>query len=132
MPSDCSTLQATKGDFAVENRRAKGIHGEILAAQALESGGYTIIARNWRCAEGEIDLIARQAGEWVFIEVRGSRAGIDAALESISQRKWSRLNAAIAAYLASHELDEAGYRVDLVAVDYRSGAVEIIRDASPW
>lgn len=116
----------------MRNKRSQGNQGEALAVQALERSGYTIVARNWRCAEGEVDLIARQTDEWVFIEVRGSQAGIDTALESITQRKWMRLTATIATYLAAHALDEARYRVDLVAVDYRSGAVEIIRDASAW
>ena len=47
-----------------------GNWGESLAAEQLEAEGYVIIARNFRCRFGEIDLIARRGGELVFVEVK--------------------------------------------------------------
>ncbi len=114
------------------NRRAKGAHGERLAERALQRAGYRIQARNWRCSGGEIDLIAQHEGEWVFIEVRGCSAGVNAAIESLTARKAAHLLNAAQTYLNNLDQPEAPFRFDLAAVDYRSGAVEIVRDALAW
>lgn len=114
------------------NRRAKGAHGERLAERTLQAAGYRIVTRNWRCPEGEIDLIAQHQDDWVFVEVRGCSAGVDAAIESLTTRKAARLLNAAQAYLHSLAQSEAPFRFDLAAVDYRSGAVEIVRDALAW
>ncbi len=114
------------------NRRKQGAQGELQAERALQQAGYQIVARNWRCPEGEIDLIAQHQGEWVFVEVRGCSAGLSAAVESLTPRKAAHLLSAALAYLHSHNQDETPFRFDLAAVDYRSGAVEIIRDVLGW
>jgi putative endonuclease len=49
---------------------------EARAAEHLEALGYTLVERNYRCAIGELDLVARQGGDLVFVEVR-SRADAD-------------------------------------------------------
>lgn len=54
----------------MENRRKKGSVYEQIAAQTLESQGYTIVERNYRCKFGEVDLIARHDGFLVFVEVK--------------------------------------------------------------
>ena len=51
-------------------RRALGARGENLAARWYEGHGYTILERNWRCREGELDIIARTGTTIVFIEVK--------------------------------------------------------------
>ncbi len=56
-------------------RGTLGSSGERLAAGWLEARGFRVLARNWRCAYGELDLIAEEAGELVFIEVK-TRRGI--------------------------------------------------------
>jgi putative endonuclease len=114
------------------NRRVQGAQGEQQAERALEQAGYRIVARNWRCPEGEIDLIAQHEGEWVFVEVRGCSAGTSAALESLTRRKAAHLFNAAQAYLHSLNQDESPFRFDLAAIDYRSGTVEIVRDALAW
>ncbi|MBO9308634.1 MAG: YraN family protein [Chloroflexi bacterium] len=114
------------------NRRKQGAWGESHAEQVLRRAGYQIVARNWRCPEGEIDLIAQHDGDLVFIEVRGCAAGIEAAAESISARKLMRLRSAANAYLHDANCGDVPCRFDLAAIDYRSGAVEIVRDAFSW
>jgi putative endonuclease len=120
----------------VTDRRTTGARGEALAAQYLTRSGYTIVATGWRCALGEIDLIAQQGTEWVFVEVRARRnADPDAALESIGKRKQARLIALANAWLNEHDLTDTAWRIDVVAITYRVGAapiVEIIENAIGW
>jgi putative endonuclease len=125
----------------VRNRQ-KGNRGEAIAARALTEAGYRILDRNWRCAIGELDLIAQQGDELVFVEVRtrtgGSLEGIGAALESITPRKSARLVELAQAYLDTNHLEKASFRIDVVAVSFDSNApsgaptVEIIENAVGW
>ena len=71
-----------------QQRRRLGQRGEQLAAERLAAMGYEIVERNYRCKAGEIDLVARQGGGWVFVEVRtrrGDRFGTPE--ESVTARK---------------------------------------------
>lgn len=114
--------------------RSKGKRGEDEAALALQRAGYEIVARNWRCGEGELDLITRHRGEIVFVEVRARADGTGAALESISPRKRAKLQVLAQSYLAEHNLDDVPYRIDVVAVHLMRGAVsiEIVENAIGW
>jgi len=82
--------------------RARGARAEELAADYLMRNGLTIVARNFRTRFGEIDLIARDRGTLVFVEVRlrGS-LHYGGASESITAAKRARLVAAARGYLAS-------------------------------
>lgn len=79
----------------------KGAAAEALAARYLEAQGLRIVARNFRCRGGEIDLVAAEGDTLVFVEVRlrgNDRFGGAAA--SIDARKQARLQLAARAYLA--------------------------------
>ncbi len=104
-----------------DERRAVGRQAEHLATLFLQRKGYGIIARNWRCRQGEIDLIARDGACLVFVEVRARRsAARGLAEESITSAKQHRLIALAEAYL--YDLQEAGspwpgpWRIDAIAV----------------
>jgi putative endonuclease len=114
--------------------RSKGKRGEDIAVAALEKAGYHITERNWRCAHGELDVIAAHRGDLVFVEVRARADGVDAALESINARKRAKLLRLAQAYLAAHKLDDTPFRIDVVAITLgRYGATtEIIEDALGW
>lgn len=102
---------------ATTPHRRLGASGERVAALALEARGYRIVARNWRCAHGEVDLIAEDGGELVFVEVktrRGDRLG--APEEAITPRKRQHLVAAAQAYLSKQADEQRAYRFDIVAV----------------
>ena len=116
------------------NKKQKGKHGESIAALALEKAGYHIIERNWRSSQGELDIVARHRDEIVFVEVRANANGIDTALESIVGKKQKTLMRLAYAYLASHGLSEAAFRIDVVAVDLATATpiVEIIENAVGW
>ena len=112
----------------------RGRRGEDLAVQALEAHGYVVIDRNWRCAAGEIDLVARDSETWVFVEVK-SRQGEDfgAPEEAVTAAKQGRLLQASLAYLVGHGLGDVQWRIDVVALVLSpSGRVKrlsIYRDA---
>lgn len=76
-------------------RQALGAQGEQLAASHYEALGYRVVARNWRCREGELDLVLRGDGVLVFAEVKtrsSDRFGIPAeAVTPAKQRRIRRL-----------------------------------------
>jgi putative endonuclease len=116
-----------------------GRRGEDIAARFLEQHGYSILDRNWRCRQGEIDLVARDGSELVFVEVRTRRGtAMGSPEESITPRKQARLVAVASAYIQQHDFQEGSWRIDVVAVAVdRSGAVvrlSLVRDAvvAPW
>jgi putative endonuclease len=100
-------------------RHVLGERAEQAAAEWLTSRGWTILARRWRCPEGEIDLLALDPGRVVVaIEVKVRRTGrAGAPLESIDRRRLRRLRAALGQFLAVTPAAAGdGIRVDLVAV----------------
>jgi putative endonuclease len=99
-------------------RHRLGTWGETLALQHLQAIGYSILERNWRSAEGEIDLVAQDGDVVVFVEVktRTSRA-FGSPEESITRRKRTRLQRAAEAYLEANGLLDALWRIDIVAID---------------
>src|SRR5262249_45407831 len=118
-----------------------GKRAEQSAVEALEKAGYVILDRNWRCANGEIDIIARQNAEIVFVEVRsridGTTAGIEAALESVGRGKQTRLIRLAQTYLDSHNFSDSPCRIDVVAVSLpvdttKRPLIEIVENAIGW
>jgi putative endonuclease len=113
-----------------------GASGERLAAHLLETQGYRLVANNWRCIYGELDLIAEDGPELVFVEVktrRGSRLGSPE--EAITAAKRQRLILAAQSYLAESGAEQRPYRFDVVAIelglDGQVGAVRLHRRAIP-
>jgi putative endonuclease len=102
-------------------RGSLGSSGERLAAGWLEARGFRVLARNWRCAYGELDLIADEAGDLVFVEVK-TRRGIahGAPEEAITASKRAHLIAAAESYLMEHQREEQPWRIDVVAVQLDS------------
>jgi len=110
-------------------RQLAGAAAEDLAARHLERHGLEIVARNWRCRGGEIDLVARDGATLVFVEVRlrSSRA-FGGASASVDAHKQRRVLVAARAYLAGRA--ETACRCDVVALDGLEPArVEWIRHA---
>ena len=98
-------------------RKTLGAWGESLATLHLEALEYRIICRNWRCQNGEVDIIASQGEELVFIEVktrRGSNMGSPE--EGLTKAKSQRLVMLAQMYLAENDLD-VDWRLDLIAIE---------------
>lgn len=104
-----------------------GRRGEQLAGEYLVGLGLTIIERNWRCPLGEIDIVARDGDETVFVEVK-TRAGLGYGhpLESITAAKLARLRRLAGAWCEAHQGAAASIRIDAVAiVAPRGGGVTV-------
>jgi putative endonuclease len=108
-------------------RVALGDAGERLAERRLVTLGWSIIDRKWRVRGGEIDLIALDGDELVFVEVKTRHGNpLGTAEEAVDARKAARLIALGEQYVIQHpEHGERFWRVDIVAITLdRSGAVE--------
>ncbi|MGD0765640.1 MAG: YraN family protein [Dehalococcoidia bacterium] len=99
-------------------RQRLGQFGERLAVAHLEAAGYRIIERNFRCREGEIDVIAQRDAVLVFVEVRTRRGdAMGRAVDSLTPLKGARISAAADAYCQQRPVMPAERRIDVIAVD---------------
>jgi putative endonuclease len=100
------------------NRKALGELGERWAREYLERHGYRIRETNFRCREGEIDIVAEHEGCLVFVEVRaktGSQFGTPE--ESVTPVKQERLAAVAMSYLQTRDEQPSEWRIDVVAIE---------------
>ena len=103
-------------------RRDLGAFGERVAAAHLEAKGYRIRARNFRCREGEIDIVAEDGDCLVFVEVRTRRGdAFGTPAESVTAAKERRLLTVARAYLQEHPDVPANQRIDVVGVELSRG-----------
>jgi putative endonuclease len=101
-------------------KRDSGSAGEDLACAWLERQGYRILARNWRCRSGEVDIVARQGAVTVFVEVKERRSPAHGlGLEAVTWSKRQRLIRAARLYAAAKGLSETDLRFDVVSLDGR-------------
>ena len=100
--------------------------GEDLACGELQRRGYVILARRYRTRHGEIDIIAREAGTVVFVEVKARRGdaygGAAVAVTAWKQRRIARM---AEDFLARRELLDAPCRFDVVSVDFDAAGPRI-------
>lgn len=104
-----------------------GRRGEECAAQFLAGVGYRVIARNWRCGQGEVDLIVERDGEVVFVEVKTrSNKNFGHPFEAITALKLARLRRLAAAWCDQTDARPRRIRIDAIAVIAESGAEPVI------
>jgi putative endonuclease len=110
---------------------AVGRYGEELAASHLETAGLVILARNWRCREGELDIVARDGPVLVFIEVKTrSSNAFGSPAEAVDRRKSARIRQlALRWIMAQRDLGEpaswSAVRFDVISVVRGRGGPEI-------
>ena len=115
-------------------RKALGELGEKMAREYLKKKGYHILETNFRCREGEIDIVAQDKDYLVFVEVR-TRTGSDFGTpeESLTVAKKDRLVSLALAYLQTHRGLPSLFRFDVVAVELdqkgRVSRLELIQNA---
>lgn len=94
-----------------------GRRGEQAAVEYLTAHGMRVLDRNWRCAEGEIDIVAVDRRAFVVCEVKtrsGSRYG--SAVEAVSRAKRSRLRRLAVRWLNAHGVLFDQVRIDVIGV----------------
>ncbi len=97
--------------------QARGARAESLACWLLRAKGYRILARNWRCPQGEIDILARRGPVLAVIEVKRRRQNAQA-VESLGPRQRRRIERALVVFLARHpDLAGLAIRFDAITVD---------------
>jgi len=100
--------------------RLLGRRGERAAKRFLKRRGYKVVARNWRCRLGEIDLVAMDESMLVFVEVKTRRQ--DAASlpeDAITHDKKRRLRNLAQAFMTQYDLGHLRHRFDVIAVTVR-------------
>jgi putative endonuclease len=102
-----------------------GREGEVAAAEFLRKAGLSIMEQNWSCPVGEVDLIGRRDGLWVFVEVKTSRKLSAWPPEiRVNSRKQQKLRSLAKYYLKQHRLDSP-CRFDVVSVWWDDAEIKI-------
>ncbi|MBN2096868.1 MAG: YraN family protein [Candidatus Omnitrophica bacterium] len=112
-------------------KQALGKRGERLAVQFLRRQGYRILARNFSCRLGEIDLIAQEKDTTVFIEVK-TRASCEFGLPqaAIRQKKIKHLRRTAQYYIKHNAHSDDNFRFDVVAIVLEDlPKIELIKNA---
>ena len=94
-----------------------GKWGEGVASRFLQEKGYVLLATNYRCRWGEVDIVAQEGEELVFVEVR-TRRGVEFGTpeESVTAAKARKLVATAQEFLQEHDQVNASWRIDLIAI----------------
>jgi putative endonuclease len=107
-----------RGAVSVTTHRIRlGKWGEGVAVRFLQEKGYVLLATNYRCHWGEVDIVAQEGEELVFVEVR-TRRGVEFGTpeESVTAAKARKLIATAQEFLQEHDQVNAGWRIDLIAI----------------
>jgi putative endonuclease len=115
-----------------QDRLSLGKMGEDLAVARLKAMKYQILERNYRCPLGEMDIVAREKGTWVFVEVK-TRATKDfgGPAAAVNERKQRQLSRVALMYLNQKRVRDVPARFDVVAVDVSGSqpGIEVIQNA---
>lgn len=110
-----------------QERTAVGRYGEDVATRHLLEAGMEVLARNWRCDLGEIDVVARDGATVVICEVK-TRRGLDygTPLEAVTLRKMARLRRLAARWLSESGQHAQAVRIDVVSVLVRRKGAAVV------
>lgn len=114
------------------DRSTVGRTGEDAASAVYVGRGFRILARNWRCSIGEIDVIAERGGLLVFCEVKTRRgSGFGGGYDAVTWTKQRKLRQLAEAFVASQGSPDRSIRFDVasVLVGARGPSVELFEDA---
>ena len=100
------------------DRKQFGARGEDLASIWLQEHGYRVVARNWRCPRGELDIVCELGDDIVFVEVKSRRGTLlGAPEEAVTPGKQRRLIRAAQYFLLQRRQEQRSYRIDVIAVE---------------
>ncbi|MGY2085622.1 YraN family protein [Blastococcus sp. SYSU DS0539] len=104
-----------------------GARGERIAVAYLTDSGLRVLDRNWRCREGELDVVARDRDALVFCEVKTRRGtGYGHPVEAVTPAKQRRLRVLAQRWLAAHDEHAPEVRFDVVGVLVRPGRPALV------
>ena len=106
--------------------------GEKLALEKIRKMGYKCLVRNYRCALGEVDLVATDGDTLVFVEIKTRRGRtLEYAKEAVSTRKKRQLSRVALHYMKDHNCADVISRFDVLAVSLtgNSKEIEVVRNA---
>ena len=107
-------------------------HGEDAAWEAYRRRGYRLLARNWRCAIGELDIVLAREGVVVFCEVKARKSSrLGAPWEAVTPAKQRKIRTVAQAYLSSTGLRPSSCRFDVASVRIGGdgATVDVFEDA---
>jgi putative endonuclease len=105
-----------------------GARGEDAACAHLEALGYHLLARNYRCPHGEIDIVATSHDVLVFVEVKTrSSSTYGSPRDAVTAAKRRKLARSASHYMLTHLEQECAYRADIIEVALLRGAVAAVR-----
>src|SRR3954452_14530286 len=120
-------LPAREGRCVTTTTDRLGARGELIAAALLTAAGLRVLDRNWRCREGEIDLVARDGDALVFCEVKTRRgAGYGHPVEAVTSTKQRRLRTLAQRWLSAHDEHAPDVRFDVVGVLLRGDGPAVV------
>lgn len=114
-----------KGGNEAPEVKSRGAEGERRAVQLLESKGYRIVSRNWRCSIGELDIVARTGELHVFIEVKSAGRESEFRPEHrVNVTKQRRIKRLAHAYLKANRVDSP-VRYDVITVIWQADRIVV-------
>jgi len=117
----------------MDTRPLTGRFGEAAAETRYVGRGYRVVARNWRCGIGELDLVLRRGDLLVFCEVKTRRGGrFGAGFDAVDARKRRKLRSLAEVFLQHHAMGPVAVRFDVASVRLRwdgSAVVDVFEDA---
>jgi putative endonuclease len=100
--------------------------GEEAALRTYRERGYMLLARNWRCPLGELDLVLSRGDEVVFCEVKSRRpSAFGAPFEAVGRDKQRKLRSLAQAFCAAERTRAETYRFDVASVTMGPGGTDV-------
>ena len=120
-------MGATRDDRRPDARRALGARGEDLTAERYVADGYEVLARNWRCRQGELDLVVQRDRVLVFCEVKTRRSDrFGSPLEAITREKRQRIRVLAGRWLDEHKPVVLEVRFDVACVTFAAAGRAVV------
>jgi putative endonuclease len=109
-----------------QGTKQRGAVGESLAVQHLQKEGLAILERNYRFERGEIDIVAQEGDELVFVEVKARSTRLfGSPEEAVTERKQEQIRKVAEGYLYEHAFEHRPCRFDVVAIIFEHGKAHI-------
>ena len=107
-------------------RKSLGLAGENIACSYLQQKGYLILERNFRCRQGEIDIIASIGKEIVFVEVKTRRnTNFGEPYLAVDCRKQGKIQKTALYYMTKFHDEEIAYRFDVISIVYTGDHISV-------